>query len=56
MKEINFQKFWILEFRTQDGMNVPIWIIVGFQQRHRQDSKILNNDSFIDIQYHVLNA
>ena len=27
-------------------MNVPIWNIIGFQQRDRQDSQILNNDTF----------
>ena len=31
---------------TQEGINVPIWIIVGFQQRDRQDSQNLNNDTF----------
>ena len=27
-------------------MNVPIWIIIGFQQQDRQDSQNLNNDTF----------
>ena len=27
-------------------MNVPIWITIGFQQRDRQDSQNLNNDTF----------
>ena len=27
-------------------MNVPIWIIIGFRQRDRQDSQNLNNDTF----------
>ena len=27
-------------------MNVPIWIIIGFQQRDRQDSQNLINDTF----------
>ena len=27
-------------------MIVPIWIIIGFQQRDRQDSQNLNNDTF----------
>ena len=26
-------------------MNVPIWIITGLQQRDRQDSQTLNNDT-----------
>ena len=31
---------------TQEGVNVPIYIIVGFQQRDRQDSQNENNDTF----------
>ena len=27
-------------------MNVPIWIIIGFQQRDRQDFQYLNIDTF----------
>ena len=27
-------------------MNVPIWIIIGFQQQDRQDSQNFNNDIF----------
>ena len=27
-------------------MNVPIWIIIGFQQRDRHDSQNLNKDIF----------
>ena len=27
-------------------MNMPIWIIIGFQQQDRQDSQSLNNDRF----------
>ena len=46
MKEVVTQTFWTFESRTQEGNNVPIWIIVGFQQRDRQDSQILSNDTF----------
>ena len=31
---------------TQEGINVPIWIFVGFQQRDGQGSKKLNDDTF----------
>ena len=31
---------------TQEGIKVPIWISRGFQQRDRQDSQNLNNDTF----------
>ena len=46
MKEVNTQNFWTFELRTQDGLNVPIWIVVGFQQRHTQDSQNLKSDTF----------
>ena len=31
---------------TQEGINIPLWFLLGFQQRHRQDSQNLNNDTF----------
>ena len=31
---------------SPESMNVPIWFIIGFQQRDRQNSQNLNNDSF----------
>ena len=46
MKEVNTQNLWSFELGTQEGVNVPIWIIVGFQQRERQDSQNLANDTF----------
>ena len=46
MKEVNNQNLWNFELGSQESMNVPIWIIIGFQQRDRQDSHNLNNDSF----------
>ena len=35
-----------MELGTQKGKNIPIWIVVGFQQRSRQDSQNLNNYTF----------
>ena len=46
MKEVNTQNLWTFELGTQERINVPIWNIVGFQQRDRQDSQKLNNDKF----------
>ena len=46
MKEVNNQNLWNLELGSQENMNVPIWIIIGFQQQNRQDSRNLNNDTF----------
>ena len=31
---------------SQESMKVPIWTIIRFQQRDRQDSQNLNNDTF----------
>ena len=46
MKEVNTQKLWTFEFGTQEGLIVPIWNIVGFQQSGRQHDRNLNNDNF----------
>ena len=46
LKEVNTQKLWTFELGTQDGINVPIWILVGFQQSDRQHDQKLNNDTF----------
>ena len=56
MKEVNTQNYWSFELGTQEGSNVPIWIIVGFQQRDRQVSQNLNSDTFIGLQYQIFNA
>ena len=46
MKEVNTQNLWTFELRTQEGINNPIWIYVGFQQNDRQHDQNLNNDTF----------
>ena len=46
MKEVNTHILWTFELRTQEGINVPIWIYVGFQQNERQHGQKLNNDTF----------
>ena len=46
MKEVNTQKLWTFELSTDEGINVPTWIIVGFQQKVKQDSQNLHNDTF----------
>ena len=46
MKEVNTQSLWIFELGTQEGINVPIWIFVAFQQNDRQNHQNLNNDTF----------
>ena len=46
MKKVNTQNFWTFELGTQEGVNVPIRIFVGFQQLNRQNDPNLNNDTF----------
>ena len=46
MKEVNTQNLWTSELGAQEGINVPIWIIVGFQQSDRQHDQNINNDTF----------
>ena len=47
MKEVNTQNFWTFELGTQEGINIPTWIFVAFQQIDRQHNQNLNNDTFI---------
>ena len=47
MKEVNTQNFWTFELGTQDGINIPTWVFVAFQQNDRQHDQNLNNDTFV---------
>ena len=46
MKEVNTQNLWTFELGTQEGINVPIWMFVAFQQNVRQSDQDLKNDIF----------
>ena len=46
MKQVSTQNFGTFELGTQEQINVPKWIILGFQQKERQDSQKLINDTF----------
>ena len=46
MESVNNQNLWNFELGSQKGMNLPIWDIIGLQQRNRQDSQNLKNDTF----------
>ena len=37
MKEVITQNLRNFELGTQEGINVPIWIIIGFQQQDRHN-------------------
>ena len=47
MKEVKTQNLWTFELGTQEGINIPTWIFVAFQQNDRQHDQNLNNDTFI---------
>ena len=51
MKDVSNQNVWNFELGSQENMNVPIWIIIGFQQQDRQDSQNLNNDNFFRLPF-----
>ena len=46
MKQVNNQNVWNFELGSQENMNVPIEIIIGFQQQNKQASQNFNNDTF----------
>ena len=50
MKEVNTQNLWNFELGTQESINVPIWIIIVFQQSDRQTCKMRIMIRFIDLQ------
>ena len=47
MKEVNTQNSWTFELGTQEGINIPKWVFVGFEQNDRQLDQNLNNDTFV---------
>ena len=56
MKQVNNQNLWYFELGSQKSMNIPIWIIIGFQQQDPQDSQNLKNYIFVGCLLLVLNA
>ena len=47
MKEVNTQNVWTFELGTQEGVNIPSWIFVAFQQNDRHHDQNLNNETFV---------
>ena len=47
MKEDITQNFRSFDLGSQEGVNVPVWIYVVFQQSDRQHDRNLNNDIFV---------
>ena len=56
MKEVNTQNFWTFELGTQEGINIPIWIFVVFQQNDRQHDQNLNKTLLSDFQLYLLKS
>ena len=46
MKKLSTQNFWTFDLGTHEGINITIWMYVGFQQNDRQHDQNLNNDTF----------
>ena len=46
MKEVKTRNLWSFDLGTQEGINVPFWILIAVQQRKRQDLQTLDNDTF----------
>ena len=46
MKETDNQNLWNFELGSQQSMILPMFVIIEFQQRDRQVSQNLNNDTF----------
>ena len=45
LKQVNNRNLWNFNLGGQESINVPIWIILGFQQRERLDSQNLKKDT-----------
>ena len=46
MKDVTTEKIWTVELSVGDGMDVPIYVIVGFMQRDQINKQHQNNDTF----------
>ena len=56
MKEVNNQNVWNFELGSQENMNVPIWIIIGFNNKIDKIVKILIVILFVGYLLLVLNV
>ena len=46
MQEVKNQKVWQFHLGAEKGLNMPIFIIIGFQQQDKENSQNLNVDTF----------
>ena len=47
MQEVKNQKTWQFQIGVEEGIDIPIFIIFGFQKQERENSQNPNNDTFI---------
>ena len=45
MKKANSRNLWTFELITKKRKNIPTWVFVGFQQKDRQGSQNVDNDT-----------
>ena len=55
MKEVNNQNLWNFELRSQENMNTPVWLNIGFQQQDGQTARNQKMILFVDYLLLVLN-
>ena len=46
MKVVTTENNWTFELGIGDGVNVPIYVMVGFMQRDQFDQQLQKNDTF----------
>ena len=46
MKDVTTENNWTFELSVGDGIDVPIYVIVGFMQRDQFNQQHQNNDTF----------
>ena len=46
-KKVKTQNFWTFELGTQEGIIIPTWVFVAFQENDRQHDQNLSNDTFV---------
>ena len=47
LQEVKNWKTWQFQIGVEEGINITIFIIIGFQQQDKENSQNLNNDAFI---------
>ena len=50
MKDVNIRPLWKFGLKTQAGINVPLWMTVGLQQKNDKIHKFLTMIAFIELQ------